>query len=287
MSKKFRYLRISILIIAIALAIFANGGLSLTVNKTALAVGDLSVDWGVPSGNPIFVVGNLAPGQMEQRSVGVTNSGVISRTVGVRSELVTETGNLGDVLQIVISESGNDLYGGTLGTKTLSDFFADSANPVGIPLSDLSPSTSTTYVFKVLFDETSGNEFQDQSIVFDLIIGITVDVPQECTGMVFDNVIFGSSGNDNIKATRKSELIFGLEGTDKIDGGGGNDCIVGGEGNDKLEGGTGNDVLIDLFGNNQLGGGTGNDLLIAGAGNDKMEGGSGNDEIQGEAEMTI
>src|SRR3989344_1442269 len=52
--------------------------------STAYAVGDLAVNWGVAEGNPIFTINNMAPGQVETRSVIVTNNAVSVRPVGVR-----------------------------------------------------------------------------------------------------------------------------------------------------------------------------------------------------------
>ena len=43
------------------------------------------------------------------------------------------------------------LYGGTLGTKTLSQFFIDSAGPDGIFLLDLASASSVTLDFKIDF----------------------------------------------------------------------------------------------------------------------------------------
>src|SRR3989344_1420376 len=70
--------------------------------STVRAVGDLSIDWGVPSGNPIFVVTNMAPGDMEQKDVAVTNGATSIRPVGVRGVETSETGDLSEVLDLVI-----------------------------------------------------------------------------------------------------------------------------------------------------------------------------------------
>ena len=68
------------------------------------------------------------------------------------------------------------------------------------------------------------------------------------TGNGLDNVIRGTSANDNLS---------GLGGSDRIDGAGGNDVLSGGAGVDFLTGGAGNDTLN---------GGTGNDFFIFGSG---------------------
>src|SRR3990167_5721732 len=174
---KIRILKIIIPLLIIAFAIVQNGGLNL-FNKdiTVRAVGDLNVIWGVPDGNPIFVVSNMLPGDSEERSVDVTNNASVSRPVGVRGVKTSETGNFSNALNIVIMEGVNILYG----PVNLNQFFTDSAGPEGIPLTTLSSGDTTTYTFKVTFDENAGNEFQGKEIIFDLIIGIAVDVPEEC-----------------------------------------------------------------------------------------------------------
>lgn len=244
--------------------------------QTVLAVGDLTILWGVPMGDPIFVVANMAPGDTEQRVVSVSNGASATRPIGVRGVKTSETGNLSTILDFVISENGTDLYGGTspTGPKTLAQFFTDSLDPDGISLSALGPSSSTNYTFKATFDPLAGNEFQDSQVIFDIIIGISVDVPEECEDAGFTGFpIFGTSASERINGTQGSDIIFALEGDDRVFGHGGNDCIIGGEGNDQLRGEGGNDFI---FGNE------GNDLLIGAIGNDKIFGGEGEDRIRGE-----
>jgi Ca2+-binding RTX toxin-like protein len=66
------------------------------------------------------------------------------------------------------------------------------------------------------------------------------------TGMeVIDNLLFGSTGADQLQ---------GLLGNDALDGGAGNDLLLGGDGDDLLAGGAGN---------NDLQGGAGNDFILA------------------------
>lgn len=271
--KKRIVLIISLIFLIGALLYSSNGFKNPT---TVLAVGDLVVSWGVPDGDPIFVVNNMAPGDMEQRVVNVTNNAPTGRPVGVRGVKTSETGGLSTVLDFVISEGGTDLYGGTspTGSKTLADFFTDSLDPDGIPLSTLGPSASTNYTFKATFQSSAGNAFQDAQVIFNIIIGISVDVPEECEEAGFTGFpIFGTSGNDRINGTSGNDLIFGLEGNDRIFGHGGDDCIVGGEGNDELRGETGDDFIF---------GQEGNDLLIGAVGKDLIRGGEGADTIRGE-----
>src|SRR3989344_4041091 len=240
--------------------------------STAYAVGDLSVNWGVPPGNPIFDINNLAPGDIEPHTVNVSNGATTGRPVGVRGIESTPSGILKNVLLITILENSTVLYGPT----KLDDFFTESGSPDGISLSVLGPSSTTNYEFKVEFDPASGNEYQDTSVKFDIHIGISVPVPAECQNINFGgrDPIFGTQGNDTIYGTFRNDLIFTFEGNDKVYAGAGNDCIVGGLGNDNLRGEAGIDVVI---------GNEGDDTLVGGAGNDNIFGNEGNDNIQGEA----
>lgn len=282
MRKKFKLLKIAGLIAIISFAIFANGGLRLGLNNTALAVGDLSVDWGVPSPNPIFVVNNMAPGDSQERDVVVTNTAPTNRPVGVRGIFTSETGNLSTVLEIVISQNGTDLYGGSAGTKTLSQFFTDSSGPDGIFLSNHNPSQTKTYKFKVIFNEDAGNQFQDKEVIFDLQIGISIPVPEECSNIEFaGSPIFGSAKAENINGTAGNDLIFAFEGADKVEGKDGDDCIVGGIGADRLNGNNGNDVILGGDGADSLIGNNGEDRLFGEEGSDSLDGGNENDYLDG------
>lgn len=277
-KKKLQLLRIGFLSSALFAVVIANNLLP----KTAYAVGDLNIDWGVvPSGNPIFVVNNMAPGDpCETRTVNVTNGGLVNREVGVRGVKTAELGALGSVLEIEIEKvlPATNIYG----PLTLDQFFTESAGANALSLGTQMPSESVDYEFTVCFPETAGNEFQETSVVFDLTIGIVIPTPDECLEMTFANTIFGTDGNDRIRGTSAPELIFGLEGNDRIDGGGGNDCIVGGEGNDRINDSSGKDVVVGGIGNDYIDSGSGDDLVRGGEGNDHLIGGSGSDVIWGE-----
>ena len=263
--------------------IYSNG-LGLFDKKTAYAVGDLNVLWGVPDGDPIFVVSNMLPGDTEDRDVDVANGGTVPRDVGVRGVKTEEIASFAAILDFVVSEGGSDLYGGTspTGPKTLEEFFADSSGPNGIFLSNLGNGDTTTYNFKATFPSSAGNEYQEAKVVFDLIIGIVSDIPNECSEIEFSgSPIFGTSGNDTIRGTRGNDLIFALEGNDKVFAWSGDDCIVGGTGNDELRGETGNDIIFGNEGDDKVYGAVGQDLLFGGSGNDLVKGENGEDVIFG------
>lgn len=251
--------------------------------STAFAVGDLTVNWGVPSGNPIFTISGMAPGQSQTRTVAVTNGSPTTRSIGVSGNKTAETGNLANALIITITRGGTDLYGGTAGEKTLSQFLTESALPGFVPLSSLNSGQSANYVFTVKFKDNAGNEFQNKTLALDLIIGLAVDAPTACQGITFSKVINGTSGNDSLVGTNGNDLIIGLEGNDRIAGGNGNDCIVGGGGNDQISGDNGDDIIDAGAGNDQVAGGNGDETIFGGDGTDTIDGGNGVDHVFGGA----
>jgi len=91
-------------------------------------------------------------------------------------------------------------------------------------------------------------------------------LPDGCPGPIgiYDNVIVGTPGPDELHGTKDDDLIIGLGGDDVLSGGHGNDCLVGGDGEDTLRGGLGDDTLL---------GGDKDDLLAGGQGKDHMDGG--------------
>lgn len=270
--------RIFVSILAMAIAV---GGFFLWKQEqgTVLAAGDLTILWGVPTGDPIFVVTNALPGDTVDRAVTVTNDGSFPRDVAVRGDLLEETASFSSVLDFVISENGTDLY-----TGTLADFFTATATPSSVPLNTLSPGQSKTYTFSVHFQESAGNEFQNAHVIFNLIIGIDTDVPEECKDIEFSGpTIFGTGGDDTIRGTHGNDLIFALEGNDKVFAWSGDDCIVGGSGNDQLRGETGDDVIFGNEGDDLVIGAVGKDLLFGNDGNDTMRGENSDDEMHGGA----
>jgi VCBS repeat-containing protein len=111
-----------------------------------------------------------------------------------------------------------------------------------------------------------------------------------------DDVLVGTSRNDNLSGKKGDDQLSGLAGNDKLKGDKGNDLLDGGTGNDVLYGGKGNDTLLGGAGNDVLYGDDGkskgwgwdkfcwwkpksdyDDYLDGGAGSDKVYGGRGDD----------
>ncbi|MDP3954970.1 MAG: calcium-binding protein [bacterium] len=251
-------------------------------DSTARAVGDLNVDWGVPDGQPIFVVTNFLPGDSETRTVQIINGASSIRPVGVRGEPTDELKDLAGVLDFRISEGGTDLYGGSspTGPKTLTNFFAESSGPNGIELFSVGPGETRTIDFTVKFPETAGNEFQNARIVFDIIIGIAIDIPDECEFITYSgNPIFGTEKRDVLNGTEGNDLIVAFEGDDVVNAKAGDDCLIGGAGNDIIHGQNGHDLVFGNEGDDRLWGDNGSDKIFGGAGNDRIEGNNDDDVI--------
>lgn len=251
------------------------------------AVGNVSFSYlDAPLSGPIFDVANMLPLDCETRSVSVTNGETSARDIWVRSANEVNPDGLAEVLTLVISEDGTDLYGGTTGAKTVADLFADSTGSSSVPLSNLPAGETTAYDFEVCMQNV-GNEYQATVTQFDLVFGTNDgpvgEIPAECSHLAgkINNIIIGTDDDDRIAGTTKHDLILGLGGDDKITGTSGHDCIVGGPGNDRLNGNSGDDVIIGGEGDDDLYGNSGHDLIYAGPGNDKVRGNSGNNVIYG------
>ena len=139
------------------------------------AAGDLEITHNaLPLPSPVFSVVNFLPGDMDDKDIDVKNNGTVPHFISVRG---VRTGGVGDdpkletILEIVISKGLIELYGGSLGAKTVQEFFDDSMNPNGVPLSAVAPTETNTYNFKVTFPVSAGNEFENKSVLFDLIFG--------------------------------------------------------------------------------------------------------------------
>lgn len=262
-----------------------NNWFGILGNHTTYAAGDLNINWNVPTGDPIFVVENMLPGDTEDRNVEVTNGGSVTRDVGVKGVKTDEIASFAGVLDFVISADGNPIYGtgSPTGPKTLQQFFNESSGPNGLPLTSLGSGNNVTYNFLATFPSSSGNEYQGAKVVFDLIIGIVLDdLPNECNIEDFNGpVIYGTSGNDKINGSSQSELIITFEGDDKVMGGGGNDYIITGAGKDKVDGQTGDDCIFTNEGDDTVSPSKDRDQIYGGEGDDKLDGGSEDDIIYG------
>jgi Ca2+-binding RTX toxin-like protein len=70
--------------------------------------------------------------------------------------------------------------------------------------------------------------------------------PAACAALNLTNIIVGSG---HVLGTNGNDLIIGSTGNDNMDGKNGDDCLLGGGGNDDINGGNGNSVCIGGSGN--------------------------------------
>ncbi|HYD64405.1 hypothetical protein [Azospirillum sp.] len=100
-------------------------------------------------------------------------------------------------------------------------------------------------------------------------------------------LIFGTSGDDNIRSVEEHFTVRGLTGADRITVQADNQTVYGGGGDDNIEQGygrwDGRLVAHGDSGNDQISAGAGADVLYGGTGNDTIVGGNGGDVIVGGA----
>lgn len=107
-----------------------------------------------------------------------------------------------------------------------------------------------------------GEEYSDYMLVFDSVKMHVTD-----HNSPFRH-IYGSAGNDTLKAVLKDSIMHAFDGDDMILGSEGNDIIYGNSGSDEIVAGNGTDYVY---------GGAGNDVIDAKEGNDFIYGDVGAD----------
>ena len=233
--------------------------------------------------DPVFTLDDMKPGDVSKKCFTVKNVNTTdSFDVLMRGQKTLEEKAFADVLEIIINKSGgSDVYGGTLGFKTVQNFL-DETNP--IKLDCFSPGAEKTFCMSVKFPPEAGNEYQLAKLVFNLYWAADPaesKIPPECKYMTIERIIEGTEGDEKIYGSVKPELILGYGGNDKIWGSSSGDCIVGGDGNDYIKEESGDGVVLGGEGNDKIDVGYGNDTVYGGGGNDKINTGSGNDLVYG------
>ena len=141
--------------------------------------------------SPLFSEASFMPGDTVLRSATTTNLTTENIPIAVKAAQVNNADGLGDMMSIVISKGGVTLY-----TNTFTNFLSESL----IPLGTLESGAVARYDFSVRFTPETGNPYQEKSVSFDILIGIsgegTVDegCTQDCGGGGSSG---GSSGDSN------------------------------------------------------------------------------------------
>lgn len=167
MDTKFLKLRFAI-IPALAFALFAFAGVGQA------KAGDLEIT--LPS--PMFGISNFLPGDSDSGQAAVKNISSSAKKIVVWTDNASNPTNsqavkLGDVLTISIARQGETPFYSEKLTKFLND--TDNAGSIFdeyvVLENSLSAQDSKTYVFKIDFDSSAGNEYQSTAVGFDLNIG--------------------------------------------------------------------------------------------------------------------
>ena len=105
---------------------------------------------------------------------------------------------------------------------------------------------------------------------------------QPTFGTEGSDVIVGTAGPDEIRASGGDDLVCSLEGADEVRAGAGEDSVETGAEADTARGGAGSDAISGQEGNDELRGGKDDDALRGGDGNDRLRGVGGDDALDGE-----
>jgi len=115
--------------------------------------------------------GDWLPGRSETKQVTVANNSSDDKTVIVETynyKITTDPAwNLADVLELTINDGTADVYGGSLGTKYLTDFYGE----MELALTILLAGHAVTYDFTVALADSIGNPWQNRDTGFDLRVG--------------------------------------------------------------------------------------------------------------------
>ena len=86
--------------------------------------------------------------------------------------------------------------------------------------------------------------------------------PSDCNSLNLTNIVVAGNG------TAANDLILGTSGNDNLRGSDGDDCIVGGGGNDTLQGQKNDDIVLGQDGDDSLRGNQDTDICDGGPGTD-------------------
>ena len=146
----------TILISAVALI----GAVSLNVQTTLAQVDLISVQF---ENTPLFNEANFLPGDSVTRFVKVTNNTADTQQITTSAGNVSNPDNFASQFNLTIKQGITTLY-----NDTLANFFVSSS----VSLSDLAGGAGNMnqYDFTATFNPSAGNDYQNKSLGFDLLI---------------------------------------------------------------------------------------------------------------------
>jgi YVTN family beta-propeller protein len=145
-----------------------------------------------------------------------------------------------------INPKNNQLYVANFGSDdvsvidTITNNVTDTIENVGNGPTDLEFVPDNNFLYVV--------NNQNNSVWYTKIKSDPCDDAGSGSATTSDDIIIGTSGNDNINSLAGNDQVYGCGGDDRINGGPGNDLLLGGEGKDNIQGTQGND---ELFQNNE------------------------------------
>lgn len=160
--------RIITLVLAIVFVIF---GFSIIIKnqKVVKAFGPLKVTY--PS-EPMFADTDFFPGKSISRSIIIQNTDNVAHTIGINTDNLTtfQTPTFADIIDIAITRDGMPIYGtdSATGKKNLANFFAEDV----VNLNKLLPGENSVFDIILQMEEAAGDEYQEQTVRFDLLTGI-------------------------------------------------------------------------------------------------------------------
>jgi len=112
---------------------------------------------------PLFQNANFMPGDSVSRYIRATNNTTETYPGYIWATGVNDDDGLGSTMILTITITGNSLpeY-----QETLADFFSNP--PVRLP--DVAPKETVKYILDIYFEHQSGNEYQEDTIGFDISI---------------------------------------------------------------------------------------------------------------------
>ena len=153
--------------ILILVAVFGAG--FLLVLPTNATVSPLIVEYWSESENnwlslsgPIFSETNFLPGDGVTRLIRVTNNSGETQRIATEAINENDPNNFASQLNLTIKEGLTVIF-----NNTLAQFFSQGETY----LSSLASGVQTQYDFTITFDSGSGNEYQEKSLGFDILVG--------------------------------------------------------------------------------------------------------------------
>jgi Ca2+-binding RTX toxin-like protein len=145
--------------------------------------------------------------------------------------------------------------------------------------------------FEVEYEDGSCEDLFGEDVEVK-VEGTVVDSTNQATKVEFleeapeTNEIHCTAG-ERCVGTNGDDIIYGTSGPDQIFGGNGNDIIYGNDGNDDIRGGNGKDTIYGEGGDDTIMGQNGRDELDGGEGADIISGGNGRDTIHCDEEDNV